>query len=111
MRRHDLPGTQRALVKGRPSNARVFGPQSCSCVRSPRAIAHWMLTHSEPTVEPTGLALDREEATLWSSTLTGRVKIEHTTIDGMCVLRLGFTDGRRLMIAMDELRVAAIASA
>ncbi len=93
------------------ANARVIGPQSCSCIRSPRAIAHWMLTNSQPAIEPTDLALDREEAAMWSSTLTGHVKIEHTAVDGACALRLGFTDGRSITIAMDELRVAATAAA
>jgi hypothetical protein len=80
-------------------------------MRSPRAIAHWLLAHAEPAVEPTALALDREEAALWSSTLTGKLKIEHTAVDGACSLLLGYADGRRVTIAMDELRLAATSAA
>ena len=80
-------------------------------MRSPRAIAHWLLAHQQPPVEATDLALDREEAALWSSTVTGRLKIEHTAVDGTCALHLGYADGRSITIAMGELQLAAIAAA
>lgn len=90
--------------------ARVLGPHTCACVRSPRAIAHWLLTHDDPDTVPTPLALDREEAALWASALTGAVRIEHSSVDGTCVLRLDYRDGRHVTITMDELRLAASAT-
>ena len=93
------------------ADARTVGQHTCACTRSPRAIAHWLLTHGQPKIEPTALALDREEAGLWSSTLTGRLKIEHSAVDGTCSLNLSYADGRTFAIAMDELRLAATAAA
>ncbi len=102
---------ERPLQPAHVANARVLGSHGCSCTRSPRAIAHWLLAHQQPAVEPTDLALDREEAALWSNTLTGRLKIEHTAVDGTCALHLGYADGRSITIAMGELQLAAIAAA
>ncbi len=102
---------ERPLQPAHVANARVLGSHGCSCTRSPRAIAHWLLSHQQPAVEPTDLALDREEAALWSNTLTGRLKIEHTAVDGTCALHLGYADGRSITIAMGELQLAAIAAA
>ena len=79
-------------------------------MRSPRAIAHWLLTHDDPDTVPTPLALDREEAALWASALTGAVRIEHSSVDGTCVLRLEYRGGREVTITMDELRLAASAT-
>lgn len=108
---------RRAAARGEqlllPSNlakARSFGANSCSCMRSPRAIAHWLLEHADSPIMVTDLALDREEASLWSHALTGRLRIEHTAVDGRCSIELAYTDGRRVRIAMDELRLAAIAA-
>ena len=101
----------RPLQPAHVANARALGSHGCSCIRSPRAIAQWLLAHQQPPVEATDLALDREEAALWSSTLTGRLKIEHTAVDGTCALHLGYADGRSITIAMGELRLAEIAAA
>lgn len=102
---------ERLLQSTDLADARAFRQHSCACMRSPRAIAHWLLSHGQPTVEPTSLALDREEAGLWSSTLTGRLKISHSAVDGTCSLDLHYADGRTIAIAMDELRLAATATA
>jgi hypothetical protein len=89
----------------------MLGSHTCSCVRSPRAIAHWLLVDADPTVDPSELALDREEASLWSLTLTGRLRIEHSAVDGACAISLRYKDGRIVTIAMDELRSAAVSAA
>lgn len=89
----------------------MLGAHTCACLRSPRAIAHWLLTNAAPDVTPSELSLDREEAALWSSALTGRLRIEHTAVDGTCAIQLGYSDGRRITISMDELRLAATAAA
>jgi hypothetical protein len=89
----------------------VLGAHTCACLRSPRAIAHWLLVQHDPESLPTDLALDREEAALWSMALTGRLRIEHAAVDGTCVLQLVYQDGERISITMDELRSAATATA
>lgn len=102
---------ERLLQSADLADARAFRPYTCACMRSPRAIAHWLLTHGQPTIEPTSLALDREEAGLWSSTLTGRLTLAHSAVDGTYSLNLHYADGRTIAIAMDELRLAATATA
>ena len=102
---------ERPIQASHSAGARVLGAHTCACLRSPRAIASWLLSQSSPGVPPTDLALDREEAALWSSALTGRLRIEHTAVDGTCALQLGYSDGRRVTISMDELRSAATATA
>jgi hypothetical protein len=105
-RRGDRP-IQAAHIAG----ARVLGAHTCACLRSPRAIAHWLLARHDPAAAPTELALDREEAALWSMALTGRLRIEHAAVDGTCALQLVYSDGERISITMDELRSAATATA
>lgn len=104
------PRGERPIQPSNIAAARVLGAHTCACIRSPRAIAHWLLTHHEPVLEPTDLALDREEAALWSNALTGRLRIEHTAVDGTCAIHLGYTDGRSITISMDELKLAATAA-
>jgi len=101
---------EQLLLPANLANARLLGSHTCSCVRSPRAIAHWLLVDADPTADPTDLALDREEAALWSHTLTGRLRIEHSATDGVCAISLRYSDGRIITIAMDELRLAAVSA-
>jgi hypothetical protein len=105
-RRGDRP-IQPAHIAG----ARVLGAHTCACLRSPRAIAHWLLARHDPSTTPSDLALDREEAALWSMALTGQLRIEHAAVDGTCALQLVYRDGERISITMDELRSAATAAA